>query len=545
MATRSLTLARQKTLVLTARPFLDALRARGRAGARADRWTPVAVGGWRTSRSATNAQKKWIFAAARHAGFAVAAQARSSAGSARAPESPPWRWWHFWNYQRARQLVRGLRTAFLALALYNIGVAEGLQKYATDPEGERRKLIMKALEGSSAVDTDQRPKIVDRDAPEVQVVRRVFPRVLKAALEECRSLEKRARKELDDVSNSVLERSRCQKRLTALQAAKTQLKNWPVEGFLVLDVGTPNAFVTAMVPRMIFIHSGLFQTHRLLPVEDPCKLQSGAKLVAKLQGDVTYECPKKSWSWTPKENETLTCSFVRAGDGNDSKECVVQVRVRTAEDVDVHRHLCVATDDLRSPWAYSVCTTDEQLAMLLAHELSHVIHQHSREALQRRAQALALQMVLLATLDPTGLLTLAVEACMGSTLHYGFHLPHSREQEFEADATGLRIVARALYDPRDASSFFGRLLELSEVTGSTSESAWKSTHPPHEDRLNALREQEVAAVKRFEAERQRPSRQRRDAALQPQRAAADASADWLPVLLLGLLCVGGFSAWGL
>merc|ERR1711972_152277 len=65
--------------------------------------------------------------------------------------------------------------------------------------------------------------------------------------------------------------------------------------------------------------------------------------------------------------------------------------------------------------------------------------------------------------------------------------------------TGLRIVARAEYDPKDAALFFERLATFStEVDGGGCPS-WKSTHPATKDRTSRLRELEPEARKLYES----------------------------------------------
>merc|ERR1719148_145426 len=103
-------------------------------------------------------------------------------------------------------------------------------------------------------------------------------------------------------------------------------------------------------------------------------------------------------------------------------------------------------------------------------------------------------------------------------IRYGILLPHSREHELEADATGLRITARALYDPGETAGFFDRLLEFSEATGSSPRSSWRSTHPKHEQRIQALQEQEASARVYYERKLKQAEDQRKRDATRAERA---------------------------
>lgn len=53
--------------------------------------------------------------------------------------------------------------------------------------------------------------------------------------------------------------------------------------------------------------------------------------------------------------------------------------------------------------------SDEEIAMVCAHELSHALFEHGREALATQGMLTALKVVILTALDPTGVLSLVIE----------------------------------------------------------------------------------------------------------------------------------------
>jgi predicted Zn-dependent protease len=63
-----------------------------------------------------------------------------------------------------------------------------------------------------------------------------------------------------------------------------------------------------------------------------------------------------------------------------------------------------------------------------------------------------------------------------------FTLPHSREQEAEADRIGLELMARAGYDPHAAISLWQKMNREAGSGGSE----FLSTHPSSEARIKDL-----------------------------------------------------------
>ena len=90
-------------------------------------------------------------------------------------------------------------------------------------------------------------------------------------------------------------------------------------------------------------------------------------------------------------------------------------------------------------------TTDDELAMIIGHELSHSILSHTEEKSDMDAYLIAIQLMILTLVDPLGLTSIIFDYCANS-LRNLFNAGFSREEEEEADALGLRIMASACYD---------------------------------------------------------------------------------------------------
>jgi predicted Zn-dependent protease len=121
--------------------------------------------------------------------------------------------------------------------------------------------------------------------------------------------------------------------------------------------------------------------------------------------------------------------------------------------------------------------TDAELAAVIGHEIAHALREHSRERLSRAY----VEQIALAGI---GIVTGAGETTMQLAQQVSavtFTLPHSREQESEADRIGLELMARAGYDPSASVSLWQK---MSRLGGGGPE--FLSTHPSGESRIRDL-----------------------------------------------------------
>ena len=124
--------------------------------------------------------------------------------------------------------------------------------------------------------------------------------------------------------------------------------------------------------------------------------------------------------------------------------------------------------------------TDDELAAVLGHEISHALREHSREQASRAmAQQAALSVVGAVANVPQSAIDLAP-----MLLDVTFNLPHSRTDETEADRIGVELAARAGYDPHAAISLWEKMQKLA---GSGQPPKFLSTHPSHQDRIKDLK----------------------------------------------------------
>jgi predicted Zn-dependent protease len=125
--------------------------------------------------------------------------------------------------------------------------------------------------------------------------------------------------------------------------------------------------------------------------------------------------------------------------------------------------------------------TDDELAAVIGHEISHALREHGRERMsQAYIQQFGLQ-ALAAALGGSAAGSLATQgAGLGTQLF--FSLPNGREQEREADRMGLELAARAGYNPDAAITLWQKM----SAQAKTSQPEFLSTHPASENRIKDL-----------------------------------------------------------
>jgi len=130
----------------------------------------------------------------------------------------------------------------------------------------------------------------------------------------------------------------------------------------------------------------------------------------------------------------------------------------------------------------------EKLSFILGHELAHHLCDHNQQARNISAGLGLLQLFVFAAVDPTGLLSFALELGAFSTLFtYSLQLPTSRGHEHEADALGLQLVTRACRNPREAIKAHAVLASYEQTKGGAPDvTKLSSSHPATLTRLKEL-----------------------------------------------------------
>ena len=120
--------------------------------------------------------------------------------------------------------------------------------------------------------------------------------------------------------------------------------------------------------------------------------------------------------------------------------------------------------------------TDDELAMVLGHEMAHALREHART---RTAKV---------TLTNVGTLAigLVIGGNVGELARQGgglLNLKFNRDDERDADLIGMELAARASYDPQSGITLWQKMGQVAKGTPPP----WLSTHPSGEDRLRRIR----------------------------------------------------------
>ncbi len=144
-----------------------------------------------------------------------------------------------------------------------------------------------------------------------------------------------------------------------------------------------------------------------------------------------------------------------------------------------------------------ICKTDDGIAVVMSHEISHAIAEHGNE---RMSQSLIAQLggagLSVALKEQPQLTQQLAMAAFGAGAQIGVLLPYSRLQESEADELGLYFMAIAGYDPYEAPRFWERMQTNS---GGNAPPEFLSTHPAPDTRIKNM-EKNIPKALEYKAE---------------------------------------------
>ena len=139
--------------------------------------------------------------------------------------------------------------------------------------------------------------------------------------------------------------------------------------------------------------------------------------------------------------------------------------------------------------------TDDEIAAVMGHEISHALREHARErASQQMTAGILATGASIALGGGQGTADMA-----GMVANLTYNLPNSRLHETEADRMGVELAARAGYDPHAAITLWQK---MQRVAGS-GVPQWLSTHPSSDTRIRDLTDYAARVQPLFEAARRK------------------------------------------
>ncbi|SFV51464.1 Zn-dependent protease with chaperone function [hydrothermal vent metagenome] len=134
---------------------------------------------------------------------------------------------------------------------------------------------------------------------------------------------------------------------------------------------------------------------------------------------------------------------------------------------------------------FKYIANDDELAAVMGHEIGHALARHGAERMSRGQLAQVggqvLQAVMVGRGNPQN--TAMVMQAFGVGTQLGVMLPHSREQELEADEIGIVLASKAGYRANAALSFWNKFAKSGQTPPE-----YLSTHPAPKNRIVRIRE---------------------------------------------------------
>lgn len=142
---------------------------------------------------------------------------------------------------------------------------------------------------------------------------------------------------------------------------------------------------------------------------------------------------------------------------------------------------------------------DAELAAVVGHEVAHIINKHHTDTTaQQRAIGVKIGAGILGSVigGRMGASSGDLAEKIAGTLGQGYFVnSYNREMEYEADHTGMLLMAKAGYDPHGAISFWAHANKIFGTSGGGSD--FLSTHPSEGRRLARLQASLPAALKYY------------------------------------------------
>ncbi|MFT5661743.1 MAG: putative Zn-dependent protease [Sulfurimonas sp.] len=131
----------------------------------------------------------------------------------------------------------------------------------------------------------------------------------------------------------------------------------------------------------------------------------------------------------------------------------------------------------------AMAKNDDQLATVMAHEVSHALARHGAERMSHQKISSGVQQaanLLLGVTAPE--YTNAFNLAYGVGTKYGVMLPYGRSHEHEADEIGIHLMHKAGYNIHEAPKFWQNM----KAANPNAPMEFLSTHPSDDNRIQKI-----------------------------------------------------------
>ena len=146
--------------------------------------------------------------------------------------------------------------------------------------------------------------------------------------------------------------------------------------------------------------------------------------------------------------------------------------------------------------------TDDEVAMVMGHEIAHALREHARARMGKSAVTQAWR----AWAAPWRSLWLGVDPRLTDSVARGganlLTLEFSRSDESEADLVGMELAARAGFDPRAGITLWQKM----SAANKGAPPQWLSTHPSGKTRIAEIEKNLPKVLPLYERARRRSER---------------------------------------
>lgn len=229
---------------------------------------------------------------------------------------------------------------------------------------------------------------------------------------------------------------------------------------LGIGIGTPTPTPAAPLFDLLLRGVQLIQLSRVSPRQEA---QIGQQINNQLlkQGMILYKDPGVN-EYVDQVGQRLTATSDRKG---------ISYNFQVVQDKNVNAFATTGGFVYVTTGLLQTADNEAQLASVMGHEIGHITSRHLIE--QMRQTAVARGLTTAAGLDRNVAATLGVELALNR--------PRSRQDEFEADQAGLKLLRGANYAESAMPEFMKKLIKRS-----SSVPTFLSTHPAVPDRVTAL-----------------------------------------------------------